>query len=73
MVQRIGHVTFEHVRRELNKEADRLATWPWTRQPQTGPSHELIAGYRLGRDLVPFNGEMGTGEPKPPSWRRYST
>jgi len=24
MVQRIGHVTFEHVRRELNKEADRL-------------------------------------------------
>ena len=23
--QRIGHVTFEHVRRELNKEADRLA------------------------------------------------
>jgi ribonuclease HI len=25
LVQRIGHVTFEHVRRELNKEADRLA------------------------------------------------
>jgi ribonuclease HI len=24
-VQRIGHVTFEHVRRELNTEADRLA------------------------------------------------
>jgi len=22
----------------------------------------------LGRDLAPFNGEMGTGEPKPPSW-----
>ena len=25
LVQRIGHVTFEHVRRELNKQADRLA------------------------------------------------
>jgi len=25
LVHRIGHVTFEHVRRELNKEADRLA------------------------------------------------
>jgi len=25
LVQRIGHVTFEHVRRELNTEADRLA------------------------------------------------
>ena len=25
LVDRIGHVTFEHVRRELNKEADRLA------------------------------------------------
>jgi len=25
LVNRIGHVTFEHVRRELNKEADRLA------------------------------------------------
>lgn len=22
----------------------------------------------MGRDLAPFNGEMGTGEPKPPSW-----
>jgi probable phosphoglycerate mutase len=25
LIGRIGHVTFEHVRRELNKEADRLA------------------------------------------------
>jgi ribonuclease HI len=25
LVSRIGHVTFEHVRRELNKEADRLS------------------------------------------------
>jgi probable phosphoglycerate mutase len=25
LIARIGHVTFEHVRRELNKEADRLA------------------------------------------------
>ena len=25
LVNRIGHVTFEHVRREMNKEADRLA------------------------------------------------
>ena len=25
LVNRIGHVTFEHVRRELNKEADRLS------------------------------------------------
>ena len=25
MVRRIGHVTFEHVRREFNKDADRLA------------------------------------------------
>jgi probable phosphoglycerate mutase len=25
LVRRIGRVTFEHVRRELNKEADRLA------------------------------------------------
>ena len=25
LARQIGHVTFEHVRRELNKEADRLA------------------------------------------------
>ncbi|HET6318986.1 MAG TPA: ribonuclease HI family protein [Chloroflexota bacterium] len=25
LIDRIGHVTFEHVRREMNKEADRLA------------------------------------------------
>jgi ribonuclease HI len=25
LVRRIGHVTFEHVRREMNKQADRLA------------------------------------------------
>jgi ribonuclease HI len=25
LVRRVGHVTFEHVRREMNKQADRLA------------------------------------------------
>jgi probable phosphoglycerate mutase len=37
LVQRIGHVTFEHVRREFNKHADRLANEAMDEAAKTRP------------------------------------
>ena len=39
LMRRIGHVTFEHVRRELNRDADLLANEAMDAAAQTAPSN----------------------------------
>jgi ribonuclease HI len=52
LVTRIGRVTFEHVRRERNTEADRLANLAMDEAPQPGPegSGTPLSADRSGAD-----------------------